>query len=87
MSNYDGVQVIAPYLIILRVANRKALTSNMLSSGSGAVGSIRFASQGGSTGDDGSLPDGNPEQLMGMNDRVPSESDAGVENTIDEVPL
>ena len=87
MYNYDGVQIIAPYLIILRVANRKALTGNMLSSGSKAIGSIRFASQGGSTGDDESLPDGDPERSMGMNSRVPSELDPGVENTIDEVPL
>ena len=63
------------------------MTSDVLSSGSGAVGSIRFASQGGSTGDDGSLPDGDPERSMRMNGKVPSEPEAGVENTIDEVPL
>ena len=87
MSNYDGVQVIAPYLIILRVANRKALTSNMFSSGSRAVGSIRFASQGGSAGDDRSLPNGDPERSVGIIGKVPSEPEAGVENTFDEVPL
>ena len=70
MSNRDGVQVIAPYLIILRVANRKALTSDMLSSGSGAARSIRFASQRGSTGGDESLPDGDPVGSIGMNDEV-----------------
>ena len=81
------MQVTAPYLIIPRIANRKALTSDRLSSGSGAVSSIRFASQGGSTGDDGSLPDGDPERSVGMNGRVPNELDAGVKNTINEVPL
>ena len=86
MSDRDGVQVIGPYLIILQVAKRRALTSNTLSSGSGAVCSVRFAGQGGSTSDDENLPDGGPVQMTGMNDEVPGEPDAGVENTTDKVP-
>jgi len=41
-------QVIAPFLITLRVANQSALTSKTIVSGN--IGSIRFVSQGESTG-------------------------------------
>ena len=46
-------QVIAPYLIILRVAKRRELTSETIS---GSIGSIRFRSQLATDGDE-SLPD------------------------------
>lgn len=47
------VQVIAPFLIILRVANRSALTSDAIS---GAIGSIHFRSQRESFAGNGTLP-------------------------------
>jgi len=47
------IQVIAPYLIILRVAKRRELTSQTIS---GAVESIRFRTQVTTDGDE-SLPD------------------------------
>lgn len=43
------IQVIAPFMIILRVANRSALTSDAVTTGN--VGSLRFESEGDSTGD------------------------------------
>ena len=56
----DCGQVIAPFLIILRVANRTALTSGAVTSGN--VGSIHFRSGGGSTdgpmGSSGETSDG-----------------------------
>jgi hypothetical protein len=49
-----GKQVIAPYLVILRVANRSALTSDTIASG--VTGSLHFASQASSTDSSGTLP-------------------------------
>jgi len=51
-------QVIAPFLIIRRVAGRRALTSEAIVSRD--PGSIRFRSQGDSTDSNGTLADGNP---------------------------
>ena len=47
LSYHGEVQVIAPFLITIRVASRRALTNEMISSG--GVGSIHFRSQGRST--------------------------------------
>ena len=52
-TNCGCIQVIAPYLIILRVAKRRELTSETIS---GSVGSLRFRSQVTTDGDE-SLPD------------------------------
>lgn len=43
-------QVIAPFLIVLRVANRKALTSDSVAKPGSTVTSLRFLSRGKSTG-------------------------------------
>jgi hypothetical protein len=70
-------------LVLLRVTNRKAVTSE--DSFSGNVGSIRFRSQGSSTGDDGpNPPDENP---AGPTDGSHNELGVGDENVIEEVPL
>lgn len=50
-------QVIAPFLVILRVANRRALTSTSVASGN--VGSMQFRGQGESTADDCTISYGN----------------------------
>jgi hypothetical protein len=87
-SDRDPMQVIAPFLVTLRVANRRALTGEMVKSGSQAVGSIQFRSQGYSTGDEGTTFEGNQTSL--------TEADGGsgsgeytlrAERTVDEVPL
>lgn len=51
-------QVIAPFLIILRVANQTALTNDVIVSGN--VDSIRFGNHGRSTNANETLPDRNP---------------------------
>lgn len=80
-----GTQVITPFLVILRVANRRALKSNTIPSE--RLGSIRFRSQGGSTIGDGTISDGNPVMSVGMDDPdTPGERDPMIENVIDEVP-
>ena len=56
VSNQGVKQAIAPLLIILRVANRRALTSNTVTSG--GIGSMRFWSQGESTVGGEPLADG-----------------------------
>ena len=83
LSNFDCTQVIAPYLIILRVAKRRAMTSESIS---GITESIRFRSQG-STDDDGSLPDGNPANWTDVYGGAAGEPVARDENVIGEVPL
>ena len=83
-SNRGDAQVIAPFLITLRVANRKALTSEMVSSGN--LGSIHFRSQGRSKDDIGTLPDGNPADSMETNGEAPCGLGFGTETTIEEVP-
>ena len=82
-SNYGCKQVIAPYLIILRVAKRRAITSESIS---GTAESIRFRSQG-STDGDGSLPDGDPMNVTEVNSEAAGEHVAVDENTIEEVLL
>ena len=82
-SNYGYTQVIAPYLIILRVANRRAMTSKSIS---GIAESIRFRGQG-STDGGGSLPDGDPINAMEVNGEAPGKLDIGDKNAIEEVPL
>ena len=82
-SNYGCTQVIAPYLIILRVAKRRAITSESIS---GTAESIRFRSQG-STDGDGSLPDGDRVNATEVNSEAAGEHVAVDENVIEEVPL
>ena len=83
LSNYGCTQVIAPYLIILRVAKRRAMTSESIS---GASESIHFRSQA-STDGDGSLPDGDPSNATEVNGEAPGDPNTGDEDAIEEVPL
>jgi hypothetical protein len=76
--------VIAPYLIILRVANRRALTSKMIASGSGDIGSMQFRSQGETTGGGESIPDGDLTSSMM---EASGEPGFGTEDSIEEVAL
>ena len=85
LSNLGNEQVIASFLVTLRVANRTALTSDTV--GSGNLGSIRFRSQEKSTESDGTVLDGVPLGSMEMSGEVLGESSVGVEDTIEEVPL
>ena len=57
LSDHGNEQVIAPFLIIRRVANRRALTSEAVASGGS---SLRFGSRGETTDSDGTLADGAP---------------------------
>lgn len=78
LSNHGGGQVIATFLIVLRVANRSALTSEAVASGD--LGSIHFRSGGGSTGGGETLPDpGHSMSHMEMNGETSGELDVGVE--------
>jgi hypothetical protein len=86
LFNHVYTQVIAPYLIILRVANRKALTSETIS---GASESIRFRGQSQATTDDArTLPDENDVDSMEVNGvgEAPGGLGAGAEGVIEEIP-
>ena len=82
-SNHaDHGQAIAPFLVIIRVANRTALTKEAIVSGN--ISSINFESRRKSTGYTGTLAESSTE--------MPSEESsgglgAGAEMNIDEVPL
>ena len=88
-SNHHVEQVIAPLLIVLRVANRRALTSEAIVSGN--IGSIRFRSQGESADDSGTVAYEYPTGSVGTDGGNPSGLPDGSEDTIgkaiDEVPL
>ena len=84
LLSYRGdEQVIAPFLITLRIANRSALASGSVVSGS--VGSVRFGSQGRSTGDSGTLSDKNPVGLVEANGKSSDGVGGGVKTTVDQV--
>ena len=82
LSNCGCTQVIAPYLIILRVAKRRAMTSELVS---GTAGSMHFRSQGMTAGDE-TLPDGDNVNWVGVNGEDPGELGAGTEDATKEVP-
>ena len=83
LPNDGCAQVIAPYLIILRVAKRRAITSETIS---GTTESIHFRSQG-STDDSGSLPDGDPVNATEVSGEAAGEHVTVDENGVEEVPL
>lgn len=85
LLNHDA-QVIAPFLVVLRVANRSALTNNSIVSGNLNLGSIRFGGQGKSTGANRTLSDGFPVSSMEMNAETSGELGVRVETIVDEVP-
>jgi hypothetical protein len=78
-SNPDE-QVIAPFLLILRVANRTALTSDTMISGGGP--SIYF---GKSMGGSETLPDAHPMSSIGTSGETPGQLSGEAETTIDQV--
>ena len=82
-SNCGCAQVVAPYLVILRVAKQRAMTSESIS---GITESIRFRNHG-STDGGWSLPDGDPTDATEVNVEAPGEPSAGNENAIEEVLL
>ena len=85
LSNNGGAQVIAPFLIILRVADRRVLTSEIIVSGN--IGSIHFRSEGKSTVGNGSFPDGGPVGSTDVHGETPQELGPGTEIAIEEVSL
>jgi hypothetical protein len=78
----DVTQVIAPLLVIIRVANRRALTSEMIKSGSGKCESMHFNSFGESAGTYGTVSDEHQKNLGKVN----GQRRVGAENAIEEVP-
>jgi len=74
-------QVIAPLLIIQRVANQSALTSNTIATGH--IGSFHARSPGESTNDSGTLPGEYSLDLMDKRGKNPSELVVVVGTTID----
>jgi hypothetical protein len=85
LSDHDDKQVIAPFLIVLRVANRRALTGDTIVSGD--LGSIHFKSQGESTDGDETLSNGRSTSLVVDQDGESSgELDVGTRTFIDDVP-
>lgn len=80
-------QVIAPFLITLRVANQRALTGDMIYSGN-SIGSIRFRGQGESTGDDRTCPirtlsEGNHMTSIQLNGETPGDDGVGIGGIIE----
>jgi len=74
---------ISQFLITIRVANQRAITSDSFASGNSArnVGSIHFENRGIAMGGSGTLPGGYPTRSTGT-----GEVGVGVETTIDLYP-
>ena len=79
VSDYGSQQVIAPFLIIRRVANRRALTSDTLASRT--TSSIDFNSLGTSTSENGTVSDGDWITSMGAQRESLDGLGAGTETT------
>ena len=77
-SDHSGEQVIAPFLIVIRVADRRALMSNTTISGN--IGSINLGKR---TSDSRTLPDVYPMHSSDMNRKSAGGLHVGVETTID----
>ena len=86
LFNHGDEQAIAPLLITLRVANRRALTSNMITSGSGNVGSLQFGGRD-TTEDCETFSDGDPTSSIEGNDEVPDVPGTSAEKATEEAPL
>jgi hypothetical protein len=85
LSDPGDVQVIAPFLIILLVASRRALTSAMIASGN--VDSIHFKNQGRPVDGVETLPDGNLVSFTETNEETPGGLVVGAETSFEEAPL
>lgn len=75
-------QVIAPFLVILRVANRTALTSDTITSG--AISSFSFGSQGKSTDYSGTLLDEYSESPIEMSGEISRGLGVGAAAAVEE---
>lgn len=81
LSNHGNEQVIAPFLIILRIADRSAITSD--NSTSGSSGSNQFMSQGESTSSNEIPPDESPAGSVDAPGKTPGELGVEVEIAVD----
>ena len=77
-------QAIASYMITVRVASRRALTSDSIS---GSIDSIRFRSQGSTDGDESLAPDVDLTNTAEVNGEAPNELGAGTGDAVEGVPL
>ena len=73
-------QVIAPLLIIQRVANKSALTSNTVT---GRISSFKAGSRGTSMGSSGALPSGDSMSSVDDGQTSSCEFEVGIETTND----
>lgn len=78
------VQVIAPFLVVLRVANQTSFTNDAVVPGN--VGSLHFRSEETSTGYDGTFTDGNPTSSMVIDRETPDQLNSEAESVIEHVP-
>jgi len=80
-----GAQTIAPFLLVLRVAKRTALTSDTMVSGAGP--SLHFVNKGRSTNGSETLPDVYPMGEVSVDRGAPGQSWVGADATMGDVPL
>ena len=77
----SGIKVIAPLLIVLRVAKQRALTGDSIVSGN--VGTMNFRNQGeSSTGDDEIFAGEDPVPLMGVNGEISDDRGVGASTIV-----
>ena len=86
ISNHSDQKVISPFLIILRVANQTALTTDTIATGNIKIDPLHFMSHGGSNGQD-APSEGYPVTGIHTSEESSGERDVRVETTFDEVRL
>ena len=81
-------QVIAPFLLTLRIAKETTFKQEHITTGAGGTASVQFfRSQGQSTLDCPTVHDPHPVQnSIGVHEEAPGGPDVGAENAIEEVP-
>lgn len=82
LSDHDAEQVIASLLIILRVADKRALTSDTIVTGH--ISSLHFTGQAKSTVGNGTSSNGDPMTSAVTIEEAPIEPNDGIETTGDK---
>ena len=81
LSDYDNKQVIAPFLIILRVANKRSLTGDSIIPRD--ISSLHFGSKWKSSGGHNTLPGGYSMDSTDVDEKTPGVPGIGTESSVD----
>ena len=81
LSDHSNKQVIAPFLIVLRVANQRSLTGDAIVPRN--VSSLHFGSKWKSSGGHDTLPRGSSMDSTDVDEKTPGVLGIGTESSVD----